>query len=144
MMQPSKVKRAEKRAEKRKADSQKAQDAITSALRNEWMEISLETKTMYGYRVKNADVCFYYGKKPCTKTPDTLKMIARALLAAGVIESGADQVTVNGIDYADTQHMYMRKHEAGKRSSRRRGPNQEQVKTLEKILARVSGRKWHE
>ena len=52
---------------------------------------------MYGYRVKNADVCFYYGKKPCTKTPDTLKMIAR-LLAAGVVESGADQVTVNAID----------------------------------------------
>ena len=133
-----------KKAEKRKAERQKTQDAITSALRNEWMEIALETKTMYGYRVKNADVCFYYGKKPCTKTPDTLKMIARTLLAAGVIESGADQVTVNGIDYADTQHMYMRKHEAGKRSSRRRGPNQEQVKTLEKILARVSGRKWHE
>jgi hypothetical protein len=129
------------RAKKQKADSQKKQDAIASALRNEWMKISLETKTMYGYRVRNADVCFYYGKKPCTKTPDTLKMIARALLAAGVIESGADQVTVNGIDYADTQHMYMRKHEAGKRSSRRRGPNQEQVKTLEKILARVSGRK---
>ena len=140
MMKPSKV----KRAEKQKADAQKKQDAIASALRNEWMKYPLETKTMYGYRVRNADVCFYYGKKPCTKTPDTLKMIARTLLAAGVIESGADQVTVNGIDYADTQHMYMRKHEAGKRSSRRRGPNQEQVKTLEKILARVSGRKWHE
>ena len=140
MMKPSKV----KRAEKQKADAQKKQDAIASALRNEWMKYPLETKTMYGYRVRNADVCFYYGKKPCTKTPDTLKMIARTLLAAGVIESGADQVTVNGIDYADTQHMYMRKYEAGKRSSRRRGPNQEQVKTLEKILARVSGRKWHE
>ena len=140
MTKPSKV----KRAEKQKADAQKKQDAIASALRNEWMKYPLETKTMYGYRVRNADVCFYYGKKPCTKTPDTLKMIARTLLAAGVIESGADQVTVNGIDYADTQHMYMRKHEAGKRSSRRRGPNQEQVKTLEKILARVSGRKWHE
>ena len=137
MMKPSKV----KRAEKQKADAQKKQDAIASALRNEWMKYPLETKTMYGYRVRNADVCFYYGKKPCTKTPDTLKMIARTLLAAGVIESGADQVTVNGIDYADTQHMYMRKYEAGKRSSRRRGPNQEQVKTLEKILARVSGRK---
>jgi hypothetical protein len=54
------------RAKKQKADSQKKQDAIASALRNEWMKISLETKTMYGYRVKNADVCFYYGKKPCT------------------------------------------------------------------------------
>jgi hypothetical protein len=64
-------------------------------------------------------------------------MIAR-LLAAGVVESGADQVTVNHLHYDDTQHMYMRKHEAGKRSSRCRGPNQGQVKTLEKMLARMN------
>ena len=89
-MKPSKV----KRAEKQKADAQKKQDAITSALRNEWMEISLETKTMYGYIVKNADVCFYYGENPCTNTADTLEMIAR-LFALEVVESGADQVTVN-------------------------------------------------
>ena len=124
-----------KKAEKRKAERQKTQDAITSAitsaLRKEWMEIALETKTMYGYRVKNADVCFYYGKKPCTKTPDTLKMIARALLAAGVHESGADQVTVNGIE--ERKHVRTRKS----------GPNEEHVSALERMLewARSSDRR---
>ena len=107
-------------------------------------EISIGDKNNVWLQSEECRRLFLLWEKPCTKTPDTLKMIARTLLAAGVIESGADQVTVNGIDYADTQHMYMRKYEAGKRSSRRRGPNQEQVKTLEKILARVSGRKWHE
>ena len=80
---------------------------------------------MYGYRVKNADVCFYYGKKPCTKTPDTLKMIARALLAAGVHESGADQVTVNGIE--ERKHVRTRKS----------GPNEEHVSALERMLDRA-------
>ena len=77
-------------AAKRQAES----DAISSAVRNDWMQIPLETKTKHGYKVRNAQVCFYYGEKLCAKTPDTLNMIAR-LLAAGVVESGADQVTVN-------------------------------------------------
>ena len=116
-----------KKAEKRKAERQKTQDAITSALRNEWMEIALETKTMYGYRVKNADVCFYYGKKPCTKTPDTLEMIAR-LFALGVVESGADQVTVN-----DPSRAAPRKHVRTRKS----GPNEEHVNALERMLSRT-------
>ena len=128
MMKPSKV----KRAEKQKADAQKKQDAIASALRNEWMKYPLETKTMYGYRVRNADVCFYYGKKPCTKTPDTLKMIARALLAAGVVESGADQVTVNHIEY-DCPSKYVRKY--GCKSAD--PANQDHVDTLEHMLRRA-------
>ena len=128
-MKPWDVKKAEKRKperqgvekeEKRKAERKKTQDAITSALRNEWMEIALETKTMYGYRVKNADVCFYYGKKPCTKTPDTLNMIAR-LLAAGIFESGADQVTISN-----------RYH----RAIATEGPNQKHVQALQKMLRR--------
>ena len=90
---------------------------------------------MYGYRVKNADVCFYYGKKPCTKTPDTLNMIAR-LLAAGVVESGADQVTVNHFDYHDTQAVYERKQER-KGSTRERGTDKEHVQTRENMLKRV-------
>ena len=69
-------------------------DGMSSAVRNDWMQIPLETKTKHGYKVRNAQVCFYYGEKLCAKTPDTLNMIAR-LLAAGVVESGADQVTVN-------------------------------------------------
>ena len=113
-----------KKAEKRKAERQKTQDAITSALRKEWMEIALETKTMYGYRVKNADVCFYYGKKPCTNTPDTLERIAR-LFALGVVESGADQVTVN--------HIEERKHVRTRKS----GPNEEHVSALERMLDRA-------
>jgi hypothetical protein len=122
MMKPWEV----KKAEKRKAERQKAQDAITSALRNEWMKISLETKTMYGYRVKNADVCFYYGKKPCTNTPDTLEMIVR-LFALLVVESGADQVTVNHKE---------RKH----RRTRKSGPNEEHVSALERMLERCRSR----
>ena len=69
-------------------------DAVSSAVRNDWMQIPLETKAKYGCKVKNAQVCFYYGKKRAATPPHTLNMIAR-LLAAGVVESGADQVTVN-------------------------------------------------
>ena len=120
MMKPSKV----KRAEKQKADAQKKQDAIASALRNEWMKISLETKTMYGYRVKNADVCFYYGKKPCTKTPDTLNVIAR-MMAAGIFESGADQVTISNRKV---------------RALDNKDPKKEHVQAMQKIVKRVSQR----
>ena len=77
-------------AAKRQAES----DAISSAVRNDWMQIPLETKTKHGYKVRNAQVCFYYGVKRAATPPHTLNMIAR-LLAAGVVESGADQVTVN-------------------------------------------------
>ena len=83
-------------------------DAMSSAVRNDWMQIPLETKAKYGYKVRNAQVCFYYGEKLCAKTPDTLNMIAR-LLAAGVVESGADQVTVNHIPY-DYPSKYVRKN----------------------------------
>ena len=47
----------------------------------------------------------YYGEKLRAKTPDTLNMIAR-LLAAGVVESGADQVTVSHMpcEYRKKEH----------------------------------------
>ena len=128
MMKPWEV----KKAEKRKAERQKAQDAITSALRNEWMKISLETKTMYGYRVKNADVCFYYGKKRAATPPHTLNMIAR-LLAAGVVESGADQVTVNHIPY-HYPNKYVRKND---RHTSADPANQEHVNALADMLRRA-------
>lgn len=88
---------------------------------------------MYGYRVKNADVCFYYGKKPCTKTPDTLKMIARALLAAGMVESGADQVTVNHMPY-ENPSKYVRKKDRHKSAD---PDNQDHVDTLADMLRRA-------
>ena len=85
---------------------------------------------MYGYRVTNAQVCFYYGEKLRAKTPD-LNMIAR-LLAAGVVESGADQVTVNHIEY-DCPSKYVRKY--GCKSAD--PANQDHVDTLEHMLRRA-------
>ena len=89
---------------------------------------------MYGYRVKNAQVCFYYGEKLRAKTPDTLNMIAR-LLAAGVVESGAEQVTVNHIAY-DYPSKYVRKNLRDRHKSADPA-NQDHVDTLASMLRRA-------
>ena len=73
----------------------------------------------------------YYGEKLRAKTPDTLNMIAR-LLAAGVVESGADQVTVNHIEY-DCPSKYVRKY-GGKSAN---PANQDHVDTLANMLRRA-------
>ena len=40
----------------------------------------LEPSCQYGFNAKNAKVTFYYGSKPCTMTPNELKMMAATLL----------------------------------------------------------------
>ena len=40
----------------------------------------LESSCQYGFNAKNAKVTFYYGSKPCTMTPNELKMMAATLL----------------------------------------------------------------
>jgi hypothetical protein len=109
---------------KRTAKTQQRKDAISTAVQNEWMQIPLETKTKYGYKVKDANVCFYYGKKPCTKTPDTLNVIAR-MMAAGIFESGADQVTISNRKV---------------RALDNKDPKKEHVRAMQKKLKRVSER----
>ena len=50
---------------------------------------------VYGFNAKNAKVSFYYGRKPCTKTANELKMIVSTILPclqAGVLASNAKQV----------------------------------------------------
>ena len=71
-----------------KGKSQKAKDKSFSA----------KDKSIYTYEVKNAKVCFNYGKKRCTKAPWELAMIAR-LLSMGAVASGANQVTALYVDY---------------------------------------------
>ena len=83
--------------------------------------------------MKNAQVCFYYGEKLRAKTPD-LNMIAR-LLAAGVVESGADQVTVNIIPY-DYPSKYVRKNDRDRHKSADPA-NQDHVDTLADMLRRA-------
>ena len=107
-------------------------DAASSAVRNDWMQIPLETKAKYGCKVKNAQVCFYYGRKRAATPPHTLNMIAR-LLAAGVVESGADQVTVNIIPY-DYPSKYIRKNDRHKSAD---PANQVHVDTLADMLRRA-------
>ena len=106
-------------------------DAVSSAVRNDWMQIPLETKAKYGCKVKNAQVCFYYGKKRAATPPHTLNMIAR-LLAAGVVESGADQVTVNHIEY-DWSTKNQRKYKCKSADP----ANQDHVNTLADMLRRA-------
>ena len=54
----------------------------------------MKRQTVYGWSVNNAKVRFYYGTtRPCSRTKSELKVIAR-VLSAGVLESGADQVTL--------------------------------------------------
>ena len=109
-------------------------DAVSSAVRNDWMQIPLETKAKYGCKVKNAQVCFYYGKKRAATPPHTLNMIAR-LLAAGVVESSAEQVTVNHIAY-DYPTKYVRKN-LRERHKSADPANQDHVDTLASMLRRA-------
>ena len=107
-------------------------DAMSSAVRNDWMQIPLETKAKYGCKVRNAQVCFYYGVKRAATPPHTLNMIAR-LLAAGVVESGADQVTVNHIPY-NYPSKYVCKNDRHKSAN---PANQDNVDTLVDMLRRA-------
>ena len=55
----------------------------------------MERRAVYGFNAKNAKVSFYYGRKPCTKTANELKMIVSTILPclqAGVLASNAKQV----------------------------------------------------
>ena len=55
----------------------------------------MKRRAMYGFNAKNAKVSFYYGRKPCTKTANELKMIVSTILPclqAGVLASNAKQV----------------------------------------------------
>ena len=55
----------------------------------------LEPSCQYGFNAKNAKVTFCYGRKPCTKTANELKMITSTILPclqAGVLASNAKQV----------------------------------------------------
>jgi hypothetical protein len=115
-----------------KAKRQEYIDAISSDVRNDWMQIPLETKAHYGFKVRNSQVCFYYERKLCARPPDTLNMIAR-LLAAGVVESGADQVTVNHIPY-HYPNKYVRKNH---RHTSADPANQEHVNALADMLRRA-------
>ena len=40
----------------------------------------LESSCQYAFKTKNANVNFYFRRKPCTKTTNELKMIAATLL----------------------------------------------------------------
>ena len=58
----------------------------------------MERRAVYGFNVKNAKVSFYYGRKPCTKTANELKMIVSTILPclqAGVLASNAKRVTAH-------------------------------------------------
>ena len=71
-----------------KGESQKAKDKSIN-------ENYMERTAVYGFNAKNAKVSFYYGRKPCTKTANELKMIVSTILQclqAGVLASNAKQV----------------------------------------------------
>ena len=71
-----------------KGESQKAKDKSIN-------ENYMERTAVYGFNAKNAKVSFYYGRKPCTKTANELKMIVSTILPclqAGVLASNAKQV----------------------------------------------------
>ena len=115
--------------EGRKTEGRKTENAGCYYLSStKWMDGNcIGDKNNVWLQSEECDVCFYYGKKPCANTPDTLKMIAR-LFALGVVESGADQVTVN-----DRSRAAPRKHVRTRKS----GPNEEHVSALERMLERA-------
>ena len=74
-----------------KGESQKAKDKSIN-------ENFMERRAVYGFNAKNAKVSFYYGRKPCTKTANELKMIVSTILPclqAGILASNAKQVTAH-------------------------------------------------
>ena len=128
------AKRQAERAARNGSRTAKRQNAMSSAVRNDWMQIPLETKAKYGCKLRNAQVCFYYGVKLAARPPHTLNMIAR-LLAAGVVESSAEQVTVNLIAY-DYPTKYVRKN-LRERHKSADPANQDHVDTLASMLRRA-------
>ena len=53
----------------------------------------LEPSCQYGFNAKNAKVTFYYGSKPCTMTPNELKMMAATLLGPLQVVASASNAT---------------------------------------------------
>ena len=88
MKAPKSMKTMKAETTKGKGKGKKAKDKSIN-------ENFMERRAVYGFNAKNAKVSFYYGRKPCTKTANELKMIVSTILPclqAGVLASNAKQV----------------------------------------------------